>query len=61
MTSRPEVHLSDVPSDRRSSLLTEFNRLVEQKENLGRDNLSLQSDVDRMQHRLYAKLREFGY
>lgn len=57
---RAELRASDLSADRRAALLGEFNRLVEQKDMIGRDNLWLQSDVARLQANLYLMLREFG-
>ncbi|TFW09380.1 hypothetical protein E4K72_06350 [Oxalobacteraceae bacterium OM1] len=57
---RAELGRSDVPGDRRGSLLNEYNRLVDQKNLIGRDNGFLYRDVDRLQLELQAKLREFG-
>lgn len=51
----------DLPGDRRAALLDEFNRLLGQKETLVRDSQLLQPEIDRLQHRLFLKLREFGH
>jgi hypothetical protein len=57
---RTELAKSDLPADRRTSLLNEFNRLVEQKNSLGRENSLLSSEADRLQFQLQMRLREFG-
>jgi hypothetical protein len=57
---RGELARPDLSNERRTALLNEFNRLVEVKNTLGRDNAFLYHEADRLQLRLQAKLREFG-
>jgi len=57
---REELAKKDLPEDRRKALLHDFNRLVDQKEMIGRENLYLAAEADRLQFHLHLKLREFG-
>jgi Protein of unknown function (DUF2799) len=57
---RGELARSDLPADRRTGLLNEFNRLVEDKNALSRENAFLYPEADRLQLRLQQKLREAG-
>ncbi|NEX60303.1 DUF2799 domain-containing protein [Noviherbaspirillum galbum] len=57
---RTELARSDLSSERRNALLTEFNRLVEEKNTINRDNAMLAIEVDRLQIQLNHALRSFG-
>lgn len=58
---RAELAKTDVPEDRRKSLLHEYNHLVDQKNHLGRENVFLMMEADRIQGYLNMSLREAGY
>lgn len=58
---RIELDKKDLPDDRRKSLLNEYNRLVDQKNHLGRENAFLLMEADRIQGYLSMSLREAGY
>lgn len=58
---RTELDKKDLPDDRRKSLLNEYNRLVDQKNHLGRENTFLMMEADRIQGYLMMNLREAGY
>lgn len=55
-----ELAKKDLPDDRRTALLNEFERLVEQKNAIGRENAFLLTETDRIQFHLQMKLRELG-
>lgn len=57
---REELAKKDLPDERRGTLLKEFNHLVEQKDAIGRENLYLASEADRLQFQLQMTLRAFG-
>jgi hypothetical protein len=57
---RADLSKSDLPAERRTALLNEFNRQVELKNYLGRENLLLEMEAQRLQFRLQMTLREFG-
>ncbi|HEY0845921.1 MAG TPA: DUF2799 domain-containing protein [Noviherbaspirillum sp.] len=57
---REELAKSDLPDDRRKSLLNEFNRLVDQKNHLGRENAFLVLEAERLQGYLDMRLRQGG-
>lgn len=57
---KSELDRKETANARRDTLLTEFNGLVNQKENLVHESLELEEQIDRLQRRLYQKLREPG-
>lgn len=57
---RSELSRSDLTSDRRKSLLDEYNSLVSRKENLVRDTWQLERQVADAEWRLSNRLRELG-
>lgn len=57
---RTELDRKDLSGDRRTALLNEYNRLVEDKDYLLRQAVEQEQEANRLQHRLYQKLREFG-
>lgn len=57
---RDDLKKSDLPAERRTELLNEFNRLVEEKDALSRENAYLRNESERLQMHLSMKLREFG-
>jgi hypothetical protein len=57
---REELAKKDLPDDRRTALLSEFDRLVEQKNAIGRENAFLLAETERLQFHLQMKLRELG-
>jgi hypothetical protein len=57
---RAELVKKELPDDRRTTLLNEYDRLVEQKNVIGRENAYLAAEADRLQFHLQLKLREFG-
>ena len=57
---REELARKDLPDERRTALLKEFNHLVEQKDAIGRENRYLASETDRLQFQLQMTLRAFG-
>ena len=57
---RSELKKSDLPADRRTSLLNEFNRLVDEKNALGRENAFAQTEAERLQMHLDMTLRSFA-
>ena len=59
-TIRGDLARKDLPDDRRTALLNEYDRLVEQKNIIGRENAYLVGEADRLQFHLQLKLREFG-
>lgn len=58
---REELRKKDLPDEQRKALLDEFERAVERKNALGRENAYLLSETDRLQFHLQMKLREAGY
>ncbi|HYD80827.1 MAG TPA: DUF2799 domain-containing protein [Paucimonas sp.] len=58
---RAELNRKDLGTDRRTALLNEYNKLVEEKEHLLRHAAEQEREADRLQYRLRQKLREFGY
>jgi hypothetical protein len=58
---REELRKKDLPDDQRKALLDEFERLVEHKNTIGRENAFLLAEADRLQVHLQLKLRESGY
>lgn len=58
---RTEMDKKDLPDDRRKSLLNEYNRLVDQKNHLGRENAFLIMEAERIQAYLMMTLRAAGY
>jgi hypothetical protein len=59
-TIRAELSRKDIPADRRNALLTEFNRLVEEKNTISRENAFLDIEAGRLQLQLSDTLRAFG-
>lgn len=57
---RDELAKQNLPDERRKALLNEFNRLVDQKNAMGRENVFLLGESDRLQFHLQMKLRELG-
>lgn len=57
---REELARKDLPDERRTVLLNDFNRLVEQKNALGRENAFLIAESDRATFHLQMQLRELG-
>lgn len=57
---REELARKDLSEERRTALLNEFNRLVEQKNAIGQENTFLMAEADRLQFHLQMKLREVG-
>lgn len=57
---KTELRKNGLPTDRRAVLLSEFERLVENKDALNRTSSSLQREMDRLETRVRVKLREFG-
>lgn len=57
---RNDLRKNDLPGERRAALLEEFNRLVNEKDALSRENGSLRTENDRWKMRLHMKLEEFG-
>ena len=58
---RSELAKGDLPAERRNGLLNEYNRLVDRKDFLGRENGLLQLEAERLQFQLNMRLREFGH
>ena len=58
---RSELAKGDLPAERRNGLLNEYNRLVDRKNFLGRENGILQLEADRLQFQLDMRLREFAH
>lgn len=57
---RNELRRNDLSNDARNALLNEFNRLVDEKNFLVRDNGFTQRDLDRRRDMIVMRLREFG-
>ena len=57
---RNELRRTDLSSEARNALLNEFNRLVDEKNFLIRDNGFVQRDADRRYDMIVMRLREFG-
>jgi len=57
---RDELAKKDLPEERRSALLNDYNRLVDQKNAIGRENAFLLIEADRLQFHLQMKLQEIG-
>ncbi|MES2070583.1 MAG: DUF2799 domain-containing protein [Pseudomonadota bacterium] len=57
---RNELRRTDLSTDTRNALLNEFNRLVDEKNSLIRDNGYVQRDMDRRRDMIMMRLREFG-
>lgn len=58
---KEELSNKELPEDRRKTLLNDFNRLVDQKNHLGRENAYLVIEAERIQSHLYMSLREAGH
>lgn len=58
---REELARKELPDERRKALLNEFERLVDHKNTVGRENAYLLTEIDRLQFHLQMKLREAGY
>jgi hypothetical protein len=58
---RRELDKENPPAERRTALLNDYNRLLDQKNSLGRENSYLYTEADRLQLHLQMRLREFGY
>lgn len=57
---RENLDKKDLPSDRRKSLLDEYNRLVEEKERHLRQAVRYEREATQVEIRLADQLREFG-
>lgn len=57
---RDELSKKDLPDDRRKALLNEFNRLVDQKDDLGRENAHLTVETERLRSFLFMNLHNAG-
>jgi hypothetical protein len=57
---RAELDRKDLSTDRRTTLLNEYNKLVEDKDYLLRQATEQEQEAERLQHKLRQKLREFG-
>jgi hypothetical protein len=55
-----ELRRTDLSNDARTALLNEYNRILNEKNNLGRDNDYLQRDADRQYDLVRMRLRDFG-
>lgn len=58
---KQELGKEDLPADRKKSLLNDYNRLLDQKNALWRENTYLQSEASRLQLDLQWRLRGAGY
>lgn len=58
---RGELRKKDLPDDQRKALLDEFERLVEHKNAVSRENAYLMTEADRIQYHLQMTLRAAGY
>jgi hypothetical protein len=57
---RNELRRTDLSSDARNALLNEFNRLLDEKNALIRDNAFMQRDFNRRRDMIALRLQEFG-
>lgn len=57
---KTELDRKDLSNDRRTALLNEYNKLVEEKEYVLRQAVEQEQEAERLQRRLYQKLREYG-
>lgn len=57
---RSELGRPDLPPARRTALLNDYNRLVDEKNFMGRENSLIQIEADRLQMHLYMRLQENG-
>ncbi|MES2106873.1 MAG: DUF2799 domain-containing protein [Pseudomonadota bacterium] len=57
---RNELRRTDLSNEARNALLNEFNRLVDEKNFLIRENGFVQRDADRRYDTIVMRLREFG-
>ena len=57
---KTELQKNDVPNDKRTVLLNEFDQLVEQKDKLGRESRRTHEEADRLRHSLETRLKELG-
>jgi hypothetical protein len=57
---RTELDRKDLSTERRTALLNEYNKLVEEKDYLLRQATEQEREAERLQHRLYQTLREYG-
>jgi hypothetical protein len=57
---RKELRRPNVNADRRSSLLSEMERLIDRKQDTGGRQIALQREMDIVQQRLSGRLREMG-
>ena len=58
---RGELRKKDLPDEQRKALLDEFERVVEHKNAISRENAFLVAEADRLQFHLQMQLREAGY
>ncbi len=57
---KTELDKKSLSSDQRTTLLNEYNRLLDQKDKQARTSRELKEDADRLQVYLERRLREFG-
>nr|WP_314629140.1 DUF2799 domain-containing protein [uncultured Noviherbaspirillum sp.] len=57
---RKELRRPNVNNERRGSLLSEMERLIERKQDTGGRQIALQREMDIVQQRLAVRLREMG-
>jgi chromosome segregation ATPase len=57
---RKELRRPNISAERRGSLLGEMERLIDRKQDTGGRQLALQREMDIVQQRLAARLREMG-
>jgi hypothetical protein len=58
---RGELARKDLPADRRTGLLTEYEQLAHQTNHLGRQSAFLYSEMRRLQFHLHMRMRDFGF
>jgi hypothetical protein len=56
-----ELAKEDLPGERRTALLNDYNRLLDQKNALWRETAYLHSEANRLQSQLQGTLRGYGY
>ncbi len=57
---RKELRRPNVSPERRNSLLSEMERMLDRKQDTGGSQLGMQREIDMAQDRLAARLREMG-
>lgn len=58
---RAELARKDLSAETRTNLLNEFNRIVELKNALSKENMAIQPDVEHLQYRLRSRMQEIAY